>query len=947
MSQHIFTGTAPPATAPTGIGHHYIDTTNKVAYVSVGTATAADWEQSDAAAVAGNLATHIADTANPHAVTKTQVGLGNVDNTSDVNKPVSTAQGTAIGLKKDDSMSTNKLLGRGTAGTGVIEEITIGTNLSLTGTTLNATGGVSFPLQPAGGTAAAPPYSFNESGFDTGMYSSGDGVINWANDGALGMTLDAAHDLTVVGNIAAANYPPTGGNNRFALFDSSGDPTDVSQLAYDDTTKGLNFSHAIVPTNALTTNTLHSVFSNFNPTVADAQDNWSMLTVSGGIGTDDSGNQFGDPIDIKSVLVVQDLTFTSKRYGTDGDVISIEYTSGGTAGSEVVTESPSFEYSVQIQSGVSTANQIKTALEAFNGFNGNVTITVSGVGTNTQTTAAQAYLAGGENQNGTFTSINSYINTTNKSNVGRLYSHVANMSIGNGTDQIDTYSIRSFSSNVQASANTRINDYCGLEIGANFSTTSCDVTQDFRGVNLYGQAGAVGAGILGFTSGFQFESARYAQGFSVTFGGTADVTESVNAFCDFSNYGDIGDGYYGVSVQPNIDSAQYLTGVNISPNATLVDSTAYGVNVNMNNVTMYAGVKASLTIQDIFFESITVGSYANGVTIEYVDDVTAGSETASLAGLAVTVHMESGVSTATQIKAALDANFSISSNLDVTITGVGSNTQTSVAATNLAGGIDGGTKKAAYFGGDVEISGSLSFSGALSIGGLNAFKTQALTDGGGTPSSVHSLISSPTAAANATTANADMLGINTAALITLGDNSTTTTSFVGVSALGLPAVLSMGTGATIDHVAGATFAVSLDGSATGGTCDLLELCKALALPNGVTTINKLQAYAFGLPFGDPGTETWGAYFAPDCFNWMKGSLKLGGTAGSTDKASTGLKLHVEGDSLFDGEIGFFNTPTVAQQPSSGPATATGTYTATEQTMIQEMYDALRAYGLLS
>jgi hypothetical protein len=36
-----------------------------------------------------------------------------------------------------------------------------------------------------------------------------------------------------------------------------------------------------------------------------------------------------------------------------------------------------------------------------------------------------------------------------------------------------------------------------------------------------------------------------------------------------------------------------------------------------------------------------------------------------------------------------------------------------------------------------------------------------------------------------------------------------------------------------------------------------------------------------------------------------------------------------------------------QQPSSGPQTAGVVYTATEQTMIQEMYDALRAYGLLS
>ena len=39
---------------------------------------------------------HIANKSNPHGVTKAQVGLGNVNNTSDVDKPVSTAQATAI-----------------------------------------------------------------------------------------------------------------------------------------------------------------------------------------------------------------------------------------------------------------------------------------------------------------------------------------------------------------------------------------------------------------------------------------------------------------------------------------------------------------------------------------------------------------------------------------------------------------------------------------------------------------------------------------------------------------------------------------------------------------------------------------------------------------------------------------------------------------------------------
>ena len=51
---------------------------------------------------------HVADTANPHSVTKAQVGLGNVDNTSDLNKPISTATQTALDLKADKSTTYTK-----------------------------------------------------------------------------------------------------------------------------------------------------------------------------------------------------------------------------------------------------------------------------------------------------------------------------------------------------------------------------------------------------------------------------------------------------------------------------------------------------------------------------------------------------------------------------------------------------------------------------------------------------------------------------------------------------------------------------------------------------------------------------------------------------------------------------------------------------------------------
>lgn len=54
---------------------------------------------SDINAVQTNLETHINNKSNPHEVTKVQVGLGNVDNTSDANKPISNATQNALNSK--------------------------------------------------------------------------------------------------------------------------------------------------------------------------------------------------------------------------------------------------------------------------------------------------------------------------------------------------------------------------------------------------------------------------------------------------------------------------------------------------------------------------------------------------------------------------------------------------------------------------------------------------------------------------------------------------------------------------------------------------------------------------------------------------------------------------------------------------------------------------------
>ena len=62
-----------------------------------------------------DLISHIANKSNPHGVTASQVGLGNVNNTSDANKPVSTAQATAIADAKSAGTSAQTAINSHTA----------------------------------------------------------------------------------------------------------------------------------------------------------------------------------------------------------------------------------------------------------------------------------------------------------------------------------------------------------------------------------------------------------------------------------------------------------------------------------------------------------------------------------------------------------------------------------------------------------------------------------------------------------------------------------------------------------------------------------------------------------------------------------------------------------------------------------------------------------------
>lgn len=88
----------------TGLANEITDRTNAINSLRTELKTYVDGliadTGSDVTALETKVNNHIANKSNPHGVTKSQVGLGNVNNTSDADKPVSTAQAAAIANAK-------------------------------------------------------------------------------------------------------------------------------------------------------------------------------------------------------------------------------------------------------------------------------------------------------------------------------------------------------------------------------------------------------------------------------------------------------------------------------------------------------------------------------------------------------------------------------------------------------------------------------------------------------------------------------------------------------------------------------------------------------------------------------------------------------------------------------------------------------------------------------
>lgn len=157
------------------------------------------------------------------------------------------------------SMSTNKLVGRGTAGTGIMEEITLGTNLSLSGNTLNAAGSGITPSAltktddtnvtiSLGGTPTTAllqavsltlgwtgQLSLARGGTNANLTASNGGIFySTGSAGAILSGTSTANQLLISGASTSPSwYVPTSG--RIPYFTTGGAITSDSSLLYDGT----------------------------------------------------------------------------------------------------------------------------------------------------------------------------------------------------------------------------------------------------------------------------------------------------------------------------------------------------------------------------------------------------------------------------------------------------------------------------------------------------------------------------------------------------------------------------------------------------------------------------------------------------------------------------------------------------------------------------------------
>lgn len=143
-------------------------------------------------------------------------------------------------------------------------------------------------------------------------------------------------------------------------------------------------------------------------------------------------------------------------------------------------------------------------------------------------------------------------------------------------------------------------------------------------------------------------------------------------------------------------SIEYLLGTVLSQASKVIQSLTFtantpgaaGNNIQIQYNQFTAAIKATRIIQDIEYQADIAGTGGNAISIQYTNTATAGSETVNVVGNAITIGIQSGVTTVNQILIALGLSAAASALIDYTETGTGFETQTTQTALFLTGGVN-------------------------------------------------------------------------------------------------------------------------------------------------------------------------------------------------------------------------------------------------------------------
>ena len=255
-----------------------------------------------------NLTTHTTNTENPHNVTKAQIGLNNVDNTSDLDKPISNATQAELNQKANDvdlatvakTGSYNDLINKPIIPTKVSElendsnfltsipdEYVTETELVdksyVTTETANSTYATKVELGNKADTSALDFYLTTESATSTYLsktdatstYATKASLSGYATTSALEAKADTADTLAGYGITDA--YTKTESDNKYAIKTELANKADISALSNYATIESLDNKQDILTfDNTPTLNSQNVVTSNgISQAISSKQDSIS------------------------------------------------------------------------------------------------------------------------------------------------------------------------------------------------------------------------------------------------------------------------------------------------------------------------------------------------------------------------------------------------------------------------------------------------------------------------------------------------------------------------------------------------------------------------------------------------------------------------------------------------------------------------------------------------